>query len=285
MDDSGTYREVEFPSYRNPTVDTLEIGRKKHHVPVLFEIDVTEGRRFVREVKDVTGQGISFTAWVMKCVGQAVSEHKHIHALRKGRRRLVLFDDVDISVVVERSVGDSQVHSETLPMPYVVRRTNEKSVKAIHAEIRAAQEAPLAKHEVQVASNRKASVTRLFAKLPRLLRNLLLWRRLMNDPFLCKRAMGTVVVTSIGNIGKGWGNSWAIPTGIHPLIVAIGTIARKPGLVGDTIDIREYLSITVLFDHDVTDGAPVARFIQRLKELLETCHGLVEQIGPADTGV
>jgi len=51
-----------------------------------------------------------------------------------------------------------------------------------------------------------------------------------------------------------------------------------------TSDIREYLSITVLFDHDVTDGAPVARFIQRLKELLKTCHGLVERNGPAHRG-
>jgi len=88
--------------------------------------------------------------------------------------------------------------------------------------------------------------------------------------------MGTVVVTSIGNIGKGSGYGWAIPIGIHPLIIALGSIARKPGVVGDTIEIREYLSTTVLFDHDVIDGAPVARFVQRLKELLETCFGLSE---------
>jgi len=34
--------------------------------------------------------------------------------------------------------------------------------------------------------------------------------------------------------------------------------------------------MTVLFDHDVTDGAPVVRFIQRLKELLEESYGLNE---------
>lgn len=276
MDDTGTYRELKFPAFRNPTVDTLDIGRRKHHVPVLFEVDVTEGRNILRNFKAATGQGVSFTAWVMKCIGQAVSEHKHIHALRRGRGRLILFDDVDISVVVEKPVGDNQGQPQTLPMPTVVRRTNEKDVQAIHSEIRAAQAAPRIKGEVHIGSHRYASLAKLFAALPRILRNLLFWRRLMNNPFLTKRMMGTVVVTSIGNIGKGSGSSWAIPIGIHPLMVAIGTIAKKPGVVENAIDIREYLSLTVLFDHDVTDGAPVARFILRLKELLETGHGLVE---------
>lgn len=274
MDDIGTYQEHEFPTFRNPTVDTLELGRKKHHVPVLFEIDVTEGRKRLREIKAEGGQGVSFTAWVLKCIGRAVSDHKHIHALRKGRRRLIVFDDVDISVVIERPVRPNVGRSETLPMPYVVRRANEKTLKAIHTEIRAAQAAPLVKDEVQIGSPRQAYATRLFALLPGFLRKLILWWPLMNNPFLTKRTMGTVVVTSIGNIGKSGGSSWAIPTGIHSLIVAVGSIARKPGVIGGAIEIREFLSMTVLFDHDVIDGAPVARFVQRLKELLETCHGL-----------
>lgn len=53
-------------------------------------------------------------------------------------------------------------------------------------------------------------------------------------------------------------------------------LMRKPGVVGDRIEIREYLSTTVLFDHDVIDGAPAARFVQRLKGLCGTCFGLSE---------
>ena len=62
--------------------------------------------------------------------------------------------------------------------------------------------------------------------------------------------------------------------GIHPLVIALGGIARKPGIVGDKVEVREYLGMTVLFDHDVTDGAPVARFVQRLRELIENGYGL-----------
>lgn len=115
MNDTGTYEEREFPTFRNPTVDTLDQGHKKHHVPFLFEVDVTEGRKYLHELRARTGEAISFTGWVMSCIGKAVSNHKFIHALRKGGRRLILFDDVDISVVVESSVGHGDRGSETLP--------------------------------------------------------------------------------------------------------------------------------------------------------------------------
>lgn len=285
MDDIGTFQVREFPAHRNATLDALEQGRKKHHVPVLFEADVTDARERLRRPRDGGGPGLSFTAWVMHCVGRAAGEHKHVHALRAGRR-LVVFDDVDISVLVERPAGRDDAPAETLPMPYVVRKANRKSVREIHDEVRAAQAAHTDPGEVQLGTRRRALVTRLFSSLPGPLRNLILWRRLAKDPFLAKRTMGTVVVTSIGGLGKGGGYGWAIPLGIHPLLVAIGSIARKPGVVGDAIAVREYLSLTVLFDHDVTDGAPVARFVRRLNELLESCAGLggasSHPAGPAD---
>lgn len=272
MDSMDTYEQREFPSFRTATLDTLDLGKKKHHIPILLELDVTVARDWIQSLKAKTGEGLSFTAWVVKCIGQAVSEHKHIHAMRKGARSLILFDDVDIAIVVERAVRSAS--SETLPMPCVIRKTNEKSIREIHAEIRAAQAQPLEDGEVQLGTSRSAWQTRLFSVMPRFMRDLLVWRRLTNDPFFAKKNMGTVVVTSIGASGKGSGNSWGIPTGLHPLAIALGGIARKPGVVGDKIEIREYLGMTVLFDHDVTDGAPVARFIQRLKELVETGYGL-----------
>jgi pyruvate/2-oxoglutarate dehydrogenase complex dihydrolipoamide acyltransferase (E2) component len=46
--------------------------------------------------------------------------------------------------------------------------------------------------------------------------------------------------------------------------------------VDGEIRIREYLSVTISFDHDIVDGAPAARFAQRLKELVESGYGLSE---------
>jgi len=274
MADIGTYEERRFPRSRNPTLDTLDWGRKKHHIPLMLEVDVTEARECMREFKARTGESLSFTGWVIMCIGQAVSEHKHVQAMRKGSKSLVLFDDVDVSIIVERSVRRSDSSSETLPMPYVVRRSNRKTVKEISDEIRTAQTESLGAGEVQLGARRNARLTRAFTLMPRFVRNLVVWRRLTRDPFLAKKMMGTVAVTSVGSIGKSSGYGWAIPIGVHPVVFALGSTARRPGVVGEEIAIREYLSMTVLFDHDVTDGAPVIRFIQRLNELLERGHGL-----------
>ena len=49
-------------------------------------------------------------------------------------------------------------------------------------------------------------------------------------------------------------------------------------MVEGRIEPREILNLTVVFDHDVIDGAPAARFVRRLVELIESGSGLdVEQ--------
>ena len=93
-------------------------------------------------------------------------------------------------------------------------------------------------------------------------------------PQLIKEYYGTVLVTSIGMFGEGGG--WGIPVPNHTLQLTLGGIAEKPGVVEGRIEIREYLSLTVSFDHDIIDGAPAARFTQRFKELIETGYGLIE---------
>jgi pyruvate/2-oxoglutarate dehydrogenase complex dihydrolipoamide acyltransferase (E2) component len=276
----GSFEERKFPAFRNPTIDTLTWGRKRHHVPILCEIDVTAARDAIRDRKTKMGQSISFTGWIVKCLAQAVSEHKSIHAIRKGKRRLVIFDDVDVTIIVERSIGKPGA-GDTLPMPYIIRKANEKTVATIHSEIRTAQKLPVISGEVQIGiasseappTTSAAWLTNIFMKLPQFVRDLFFWQPLFRDPFLVKRRIGTVSVTALGIAGQS-GMSWGIPIGIHPLSIAVGSIAKRPGIVDEQMVVREYVGLTVLFDHDVTDGAPVARFIGRLQELMASGYGL-----------
>ena len=73
--------------------------------------------------------------------------------------------------------------------------------------------------------------------------------------------------------GKGLG--WGIPSPTpHSLFLTLGGISQKTGVVEEHIALRDSLSLTVSFDHDIIDGAPAARFTQRLKELIESGYGL-----------
>ncbi len=60
------------------------------------------------------------------------------------------------------------------------------------------------------------------------------------------------------------------------LWVTVGGIGEKPGVVDGQIVMRDSLSLTISFDHDIVDGAPAARFTQRLKELIESGYGLFD---------
>lgn len=133
-DKIGPYEVKRFPKNRILVIDNMEMGASRHHMKGLFELDVTAGRNIIKSFEERTGTDISFTSWIMKCVALAILEHKHVHALRKGKKELIIFEDIDIALPVEKIVK-----TETLPFPLVIRKVNEKSVLDITSEIREAQ--------------------------------------------------------------------------------------------------------------------------------------------------
>ena len=90
---------------------------------------------------------------------------------------------------------------------------------------------------------------------------------LLKNPKAAFRTMGNVSVTSVGMIGKV--NGWFIHKSVHPISFGIGSVLRKPVVIGNEIIAREVLNMTVLVDHDVIDGAPMVRFLGDLTDYIE----------------
>lgn len=261
----GTYQISNFPKARIPTLDFLALGDKHHYVKSLIEVDVTNGRQYIITHETNTGVKLSFTAWLLKCIGKAASEHKAVHSMMMGKKKIVQFDDVDISITVEKTIKGLRA-----PMPLVIRKTNEKNVLQIHEEIRAAQREEINGASVLGENSLKGKM-KYYTSMPKFFRKFLI-KKILNNPIKVKQLMGTIIVTSVGMFGKVYG--WPIPTTAHPLAFAIGGISKKTGIINDKIEIREYLTITILFNHDVVDGAPATRFVSRLVELIKSGFGL-----------
>ena len=211
----------------------------------------------------------------MKCVAQAAGEHRRVHGLRQGRRKLIVFDDVDTALAVYRRLTDDE-SDERLPMPFVLRKANERTVAEIGAEVRRAQTLPLAPGEQWLegqGSSPPAWVLPLAFRAPFALRKWLYWEPLLRSP----RRIGDDGHRH-GDLGAGRQplrrHGLGDPVSIHPLVVAIGAVGRRPGLAGELAEPREFVSITVMFDHEVVDGVPVARFLKRLIQLMETANEL-----------
>lgn len=79
--------------------------------------------------------------------------------------------------------------------------------------------------------------------------------------------MGSVLVSSVGMYGNIRG--WFIPTSMHPFAVGVGSIVKKPAVIEEKVAPREFLHLTLLLDHDVTDGAQMARFVRELGQKIE----------------
>ena len=257
---SQNYQIVPFPKIRRLMVDGGRMGRQKHVIHGLVEMDVTCARQAIRDHKAKTGETLSFTAFVMACLGRAVDVNKHMQAYRTWWDKLVIFDDVDVNTMFEVEVGGRKIIR-----PHIIRAANKKTLRAIHEEIRAFQ----AEHE----GSREGNFIGWFVLLPAFIRRLFLGV-LFKNPQLLKEMNGTVSLTAVGMFGSGAG--WGIPVTNHTLQITLGGIAEKPSLVNGQIENREYLCVTITLDHDIIDGAPAARFIQRLKELIESSYGLEE---------
>jgi len=141
-----------FLKIRSGYTDVLAATRRKDIIHGLIEIDVTHAHRVLRERKSA-GEDLSFTAFVIHAVAQAVPEDRIVHAYRR-RNRLVLFDDVDVNAQIETEVGGQRIVKSLL-----IRSANSKSVTELSAEIRAGQ-----RHDP--AGERRYRGTLTFLSLP-----------------------------------------------------------------------------------------------------------------------
>ena len=272
----GPYHVVNLTPGRRVWINTLDMSWPRHCIYGLLEADVTLVRQFIAEHKARTDETLSFTGFLVYCLARAVDEDKTVQAYLKGRKQLVLFDDVDVGLMVEHKDGEKRAL-----MGHVIRRANHKTVREIHDEIRAVQSAPAPPGRGMPTWFRSAML------LPWPLSNLfkvLLGSAMRRDPTIQVSMGGTVAVTSVGMFGGGH-SGWGLTPTPESLALVVGGTAWKPAVVEGRIEPREILNLTVMFNHDVIDGAPATRFTRRLVELIESGYGLGEAqpMATADT--
>ena len=253
------YQILPYPRDRLLMVDGGRVARRKHIIHGLVEFDITDTRLAIRDYRRRTGEALSFSAFFLSCLGRAVDENKEMHAYRAWRRRLVLFDEVDVNMLFE-----VEVDGEKMIRPHILRDVNHRCFGELEEEIRTYQTAHEAGAESQFIN--------LFVRLPGFARRLFL-RALLKSPQMVKDYYGTVLLSSIGMFGRAGG--WGIPVPNHTLQLTLGGVSEKPAVIKHQVEVRRLMSVTISFDHDVVDGAPAARFTQRLKDLVETGDGLI----------
>jgi pyruvate/2-oxoglutarate dehydrogenase complex dihydrolipoamide acyltransferase (E2) component len=227
-------------------------------MPCWIEVDMHRCQE-ERAVRERRGEPkTTYTSYIIKAVADAIRaampDNPEFNAALVGfpRKRLICFDQVDAAVTIERRhEGDDSFFVG------IIRDADTKSTAAISAELAGFRDesSPSAK----AASSDLDSLTRA----PALLRRLLLWLS-RNIPGLVARHRGTFFLSTVGKYGVGM-----YLMSNHNLSISFSEITSRPVVRGDAVVISPVATLTLVYDHRVMMGAPVARLMADIRRRLE----------------
>jgi len=245
---------------RKMVAASASVSHSKSIIHSLAQADVTEPRRLLRDHFEKTGEKLSFTAYVVKCLAEVVSDHKKLNAFIR-RNRLIMLEEVNISVLVER-----EFEGENVPEPVCIRNADHKTHREISNVIREAGQRGSVKTG-NLGDLQGMGWIRFIP--PFLLRSFV---RIADRNIRLAKKYGKVAVTAVGMFSRE--PVWFLPHGSATVLVTVGGIEKRMVTCNGKQQEREYLCITGSYDHDVVDGAPAARFMNQFLETLKSAQHL-----------
>ena len=247
------YRSLPLSFNRQAVIASASVTREKNAIHSFTEVDITEPRCLIKEHFERTGEKLSLTAYVVTCLAHVLKDYPHFNSFIKGKR-LILLDDVTVSVLIERDLV-----GEKVPEPVGIKQAQSKTLRQIHNEIRQAK-----KQQSDTLGSLSGQTW------IRLIPNFLLktFIRIADKNISMAERYGKVAVTAVGMFSKE--AIWFIPHGSATVLVTIGSISQKVIEVDGRFVSREHLCLTVSFDHNIVDGAPAARFMNQFIETIKS---------------
>ena len=190
----GTYYTIPFSNSRGVVEDFISVGKKTMKVYAVGDDDVTYAREKIREYKE-KGVSLSFSAFILYCFVQTVHENPRMQAIKLRRRKMVIFEDVDVHFLVEREVKGVKV-----PTTVLIRKAQDKSILDLTDILRGTQE--IKDDSMANKEGEGGSETDILLKLPSRLRRWL-FNFIFKNPFRRRQFIGTIGMTSIGMFAGG----------------------------------------------------------------------------------
>jgi pyruvate/2-oxoglutarate dehydrogenase complex dihydrolipoamide acyltransferase (E2) component len=234
-----------------------------HYFHALLEFDITGLRSALRAAR-TEGRGGSLFTFFLKAIASCLAEFPDFNSMGDARRT-TSFDEVDIGVPIEMSRG-GDIYNKQL----VIRGADRKSVAEIGAEI----EASRAVDDGDKSYLPSPVLRALVAALPAFAGRALI-RAAMRSHRMVKATSGTAFVTSVSMFSSAPGYVLPYVGGPKASAFAIGSVVKKPVAYRGEIALREIVNVTASFNHDLVDGAPASRFVNRLRQLVEAEYGVL----------
>lgn len=247
------YKSSPLSFNRRAVIASASVTKDKNAIHSFTEVDITEPRALIKKHFEKTGEKLSFTAYIIACLSSVIKDFPQFNSFIKGRK-IILLDDIIISVLIEREIA-----GENVPEPIGIKQAQNKTYLQIHKEIREAK---------NQQSDKLGSLSgqTWFRLIPSFL--LRLFIRIADKNIHMAKKYGKIAVTSVGMYSKE--PIWFIPHGSATVLITVGSIDKKVVEIENQFVSREHLCLTVSFDHDIIDGAPASRFMNQLLETIKS---------------
>ena len=256
-------RETPWPEIRNAMI-AFFWQRRTHVIQGTTEVDVTDSLATIRQREKELRIAVSFHAFVVYCVVQAVMQHPVMHTYRYGKK-LLTFEDIDILSPIDKRLPSGV----RIPVGHIIRAAQNRTLAQINWEIRQGVRATDLNQDEAVKARRK------LARSPWWIRRILAWQCKRN-PYWLKRMAGTLLITNVQSHAA-TNPMFALAGTVHTFSVAIGNITPRLQLNREgNIASRKMLCLSAAADHDIVDGMGIAHCAHMVARLLETGAGLDE---------
>ena len=185
---------------------------------------------------------LSLTAFVVASIGRAAAAHSEVHAYRDWRGRLVEHRYVDVQTLIEIPTSQGP-----FGLVQVVRDADIRSVADISAELRA----------VKADSSTTAS-GRLLTTLGPALGHVPGLYPLMyagDEPIPASPPRHRHRPGHRGRHVRRRRRYAVAPPTLASLLLVVGGVSRRPRAIGDRVELRDVLDLTLTIDHNVVDGS------------------------------
>ena len=122
MKKSKDYQKIEFPLFRKLVMDASRLAKKKSTIYGLVEFDVSKTMKKIRQYRINSKSPLSLTAFVIACIGRAVTANKPVHGYLNRSNQLICFNDVDCCLPIEMNIDGN-------PFPANHDRRHEVNIK------------------------------------------------------------------------------------------------------------------------------------------------------------
>ncbi|WP_432821232.1 2-oxo acid dehydrogenase subunit E2 [Trichloromonas sp.] len=229
-----------------------------HKVNFVREIDATAMDRLRQETHNGEGLKPSYTALIVKAATIALKEYPYANRAILGPpffRRIVQFNNMDITVAIERNVPQA----ESVVLADTILDTDRKSLVQITRELQHSLTADAEQHP------RWKLFFTLLSKMPVFLsRWVIRAPRYLPNEWVKHRGNACFV-----NSPAKYGIDFVIADMIWPLTVMFGWVKERPIAIDGKVEVRKTMPLSIIFDRRIMAGAPAARFFNRLAEILE----------------